>query len=256
MNPVKNRPPAYQLYAAEWLAETSEMSCAEAGAFQRLMCHQWLNGGLPPELDRISRLAGDIAEASLSYILTKFPVGQDGIRRNQNLETVRQKQAAFSEERKRSGSAGAEKRWKGRSANGSAIAQPQNSQCQNHGLQSSSSSPLGDGTDHAREADLVPIVRGSSSTQVNPTMEEAKAYADRNGVLPECAEKWFLDHDARGWVDRAGQPIIHWKSSVLAYAVQWRANAARDAANGKTGHRKPQAATMKTDWSDPKNNRF
>lgn len=107
------------------------------------------------------------------------------------------------------------------------------------------------GTDHAGEEAQGPVVPSGSIAQVNPTMEEAKAFADRNGHPAECAEKWFLDCDARGWVDRAGQPIVRWHSSLLSYAVQWRANAQRDSQRVKSGAVTPPRASS-VDWSDPK----
>ena len=110
------------------------------------------------------------------------------------------------------------------------------------------------GTDHARDGVRVPIVQAGSMIEVNPTIEEAKAFAERNGHTSECAEKWFLDCDARGWVDRAGQPIVRWHSSLLSYAVQWRANAQRDSQRVKTGASTPPRAPRPSsvDWSDPK----
>ncbi|MBN8249750.1 MAG: hypothetical protein J0L84_20205 [Verrucomicrobia bacterium] len=72
-----------------------------------------------------------------------------------------------------------------------------------------------------------------------PTQEEAIAFGERSGVTRECTEKWFLDCDARGWTDRAGQPISRWQSSLLSYGKTWRALSAQG--RGPSGGTAPQA---------------
>lgn len=61
-----------------------------------------------------------------------------------------------------------------------------------------------------------------------PTLAECLGVADLRGVPKGCAEKWWNEHDARGGLDKHGQPLSRWESSLLAYATSWRANDQRD----------------------------
>ncbi len=57
-----------------------------------------------------------------------------------------------------------------------------------------------------------------------PTLQECLRTAEMRAIPSECAEKWWLEHDARGGLDKTGQPLDRWESSLLAYAKTWRAN--------------------------------
>lgn len=127
---VTMKPPAFQFYAADFLVGTADMEAAEVGAYIRLLCHQWDRGFVTKE--KAARLAGTKITPA---VLAKFSE-TNGELRNERLEFERAKQAEYRAERSRSGKVGAQSRWKG-SANGSAMAQPPNSQSQNDGLSSS-----------------------------------------------------------------------------------------------------------------------
>lgn len=61
-----------------------------------------------------------------------------------------------------------------------------------------------------------------------PTLQEVLGIAELRGITKECAEKWWLEHDARGGLDRTGQPLGRWESSLLAYSTAWRGNAEKE----------------------------
>ena len=58
MTKKRNKSPAFQLYAADFLTDTQSMSAQELGVYFRLMCSQWINKGVPVETQKLSRLAG------------------------------------------------------------------------------------------------------------------------------------------------------------------------------------------------------
>jgi uncharacterized protein YdaU (DUF1376 family) len=70
--------PAFQFYAKDFLAGTAHMSCAEVGAYIRLLSHAWDSdpcGTIPVEEEQQRRLAGaDIDEWQLikKNVLAKF----------------------------------------------------------------------------------------------------------------------------------------------------------------------------------------
>ena len=94
------RPPAFQFYADDFLAGTLELSQAEVGSYIRLLCHQWNRGSIPVEPEKQQRLAGGPVSDD---VLAKFPVWDDGIRRNRRLEEERAKQAEFREKQRQKG---------------------------------------------------------------------------------------------------------------------------------------------------------
>ena len=72
------KPPAYQHYAKDFLAGTADMSCAEAGAYIRLLDHAWDGNPictLPDNDDKLRRMAGadkDEWETIKLAVLPKF----------------------------------------------------------------------------------------------------------------------------------------------------------------------------------------
>ncbi len=108
---TKRKAPAFQFYADDFLAGTSDMSAEEVGGYIRLLCHQWTKGGIPNDEDRAGRIAGLMGSPSVGYVLAKFSLCEDGMLRNARLEQVRAEQAAFRAKQSTAGRSGAEKRW-------------------------------------------------------------------------------------------------------------------------------------------------
>jgi len=78
--------PWFDFYPERFIAGTAIMELAERGAYITLLCHQWLAGSLPDDPRILARLVGgEVAPA----VLEKFPVCEDGKRRNAKLESVR-----------------------------------------------------------------------------------------------------------------------------------------------------------------------
>lgn len=80
---------SFDLYANDWLSGTLLMSYEEKGLYIDLLCLQWQAGALAPDQE-LKRLRAK--SASFTAVLTKFPVGEDGKRRNLRLERERVKQ--------------------------------------------------------------------------------------------------------------------------------------------------------------------
>ena len=93
-------PPAFQFYAGDFLVSTTTMSNAQVGAYIRLLSHQWVNGGIPPDLQLISKILHESSFKTsrlFDALRAKFVLFSDGYLRNTRLEAVRQKQLAFIE---------------------------------------------------------------------------------------------------------------------------------------------------------------
>lgn len=110
--PVKA--PAFQMYASDFLTDTTEMTVCEVGAYIRLLLNQWVNGSLPPDPMRLAFIAGmDTKEFAVAWdtIKLKFMINEEGRLCNKRLETVRAAQKAWKKKRQEIGTEAAEKRW-------------------------------------------------------------------------------------------------------------------------------------------------
>lgn len=102
--------PAFQLYAKDFLEGTAEMSNAEAGAYIRLLCHQWMKGGLKNDDKILARLCGGDTDG-LDVAKNKFKTDENGLLKNDRLAEEKGKQEQYSQSQSEIGKKGAEKRW-------------------------------------------------------------------------------------------------------------------------------------------------
>ena len=83
------------------------MSQEEVGQFIRLLCHQWNRGSIPVETEKQQRLAGGCVSVD---VLAKFDYCEDGLLRNNRLESVRTEKGKFLQSQSEKGKLSAEKR--------------------------------------------------------------------------------------------------------------------------------------------------
>ncbi len=98
----KKKAPAFQFYAENFLNGTADMSAEEAGAYIRLLCHQWHKGSVPNDIKKLMHLT-HAKKSSIQNIMYKFNTGEDGQLRNQRMEITRQEQKEFRERQKANG---------------------------------------------------------------------------------------------------------------------------------------------------------
>lgn len=103
------KPPAFPLYAQDFLVGTTFMTPAQRGGYVVLLCHQWVHGGLPDNLESAALLSG-ISGIDLALVWQKFACDSDGMRRNARLERVRAELGAFSAKQSGNAKKGWEKR--------------------------------------------------------------------------------------------------------------------------------------------------
>jgi uncharacterized protein YdaU (DUF1376 family) len=102
--------PAFQLYAKDFLEGTAEMSNSEAGAFIKLLCHQWMKGTLRNDDKILTRLCNGDTEG-LEVAKQKFKVDESGNLYNPRLAEEKEKQSQYSKSQAEIGKKGAEIRW-------------------------------------------------------------------------------------------------------------------------------------------------
>lgn len=90
--------PAFQMYAADFLTDTSHWEAEEVGVYTRLLLTQWVNGSLPSNQERLARIAGVPVEAMVKIWLTigcKFVDDGNGNLINPRLEKSRSDKEAY-----------------------------------------------------------------------------------------------------------------------------------------------------------------
>lgn len=93
------------LYVRDFLAATIGWTACEKGHYLTLLMLQWDRGGLPCELAMLERLSPGVGECWL-LLEEKFPVAEDGMRRNARLEEHRAKALELRQKRAQAGAKG------------------------------------------------------------------------------------------------------------------------------------------------------
>jgi hypothetical protein len=107
------------LFGRDFLAATAGWTAEERGHYITALIVQWEQGSIPDPFDRLEIMSPGIGRCWV-ILEPKFPVGQDGRRRNAKLEEHRAKVEALKLARAEAGRLGNEARWGRRPiANGS-----------------------------------------------------------------------------------------------------------------------------------------
>lgn len=125
----KGKSPAFQFYPSDFLSDENVvlMNNIEVGCYIKLLCFCWKQGSIPSDVSKIAKLCNEPDDKMVelwSSIKPCFRNGQPDRLIHPRLEVERKKQANFSKERSESGKRGAEKRWKNKDKDGSAIEKP------------------------------------------------------------------------------------------------------------------------------------
>lgn len=86
------------LYVRDFLTSTLGWSAEERGHYLTLLMVAWDRGGLPEDLEQLERLSPGVG-AVWSMLVDKFPVCEDGQRRNARLEQHRDRCVELKEKR-------------------------------------------------------------------------------------------------------------------------------------------------------------
>lgn len=92
-------------FGRDFYASTAMWTAAEVGHYIRLLVIQWDSGALPADLDRLELVSPGVGSV-WKLLQTKFPVCQDGLRRNARMEEHRAKAQELKEKRANSGRKG------------------------------------------------------------------------------------------------------------------------------------------------------
>ena len=125
--------PAFQMYAQDFDMDTATWENEEVGAYLRLLLYEWVNGGIPNDIEAIARIIRKPVERGSNKrfqekfkrnlcefevnlrrnVLQKFHLNGNGLLINSRMEVERLKQRQYLESQREKGIKSAEKRWAG-----------------------------------------------------------------------------------------------------------------------------------------------
>lgn len=107
--------PAFRLYAADFDIDTNTWELEEIGFYLRLLLSQWVNGPLPNQPEKLSKIAR-CSIKKFNYLFPKvshkFKSDGNGFLYNERMENERTKQTEYIEKQRYFGKKGADKRYK------------------------------------------------------------------------------------------------------------------------------------------------
>lgn len=113
----------FPFYPADWVTneDVVDMSLAERGAYLELLCHQWRNGSIPDDMERLRKIARCTAK-EMTQVWPKVspmfpPADEDGRLANGRMSRERVKAEAISVK----SSTSAEKRWRAHKPDANAL---------------------------------------------------------------------------------------------------------------------------------------
>ena len=95
-------------FGRDFYASTAMWKAEEVGHYIRLLVIQWDSGCLPADLERLEFVSPGVGKC-WTLLETKFPLGDDGQRRNLRMEEHREKSAEIKAKREDAGRAGGSK---------------------------------------------------------------------------------------------------------------------------------------------------
>ena len=211
---MAGNPPAFQLYADDFLGGTCDMTQAEVGAYFLLLLYQWNNESIPADAKR-QRL---IAKGSVSSrVIEKFPASEDGLLRNERMEIERQKQIEYRNGQSDSGKRGAAKRW-GRHSDPNVVAIV---------------SPITPPSNRQWRKDSSPVSSLQSPNNIPPSPREEVPRSETGNPVtakPSYVPTWFtvelklawqqwMEHLAERSVRPTRMTVLTWQQEMQRYGI-------------------------------------
>lgn len=185
------------LFGRDFLAATAGWTAAERGHYITLLIVQWEQGALPVGLDRLELVSPGVS-AVWEILEPKFPVWDDGLRRNRKMEDHREKCRELKDARSEAGKRGNDARW-GR-----------------HGI--------ANGSQKDRKAIANGIAKTSPPTPTPTPIGEEEQYARAGGGEPPVAAPAATEPEPLPAIrSRAGWVHDEWARIVAAWNATERA---------------------------------
>jgi uncharacterized protein YdaU (DUF1376 family) len=191
------------LYVRDFLTSTIGWTAEERGHYLTLLMIQWDRGSLPAEANDLERLSPGVCEC-WSILAGKFPVCEDGTRRNAKLEEHRCRCVEIREKRSQAAKSAASGRWSG-DASRTANASQTHSKRTANGCHPTSTSTS---TSYAMSSTVV-----EDSQQAAPVVAVSEQPKRRARSRPKDAISWDCDS---GWLGITDQDRSTWATAFPA----------------------------------------
>lgn len=235
MSEVHKDAPAFDFFPERFWFAVEGWPDSEIIRYWRLLGQQWMRDGLPADERELAAMGrGKLSER----VLAKFPISEDGKRRNPFLETIRASQRERIAKRR----LGAQITNAKRDAERSAKRPPERTD----------SDPAGDTPPPTTHH---PPLFERDSQRARPTLEQARAVAGDIGVTTQEAEDWWHAREASEWMKGTGgggtTPVgSNWRSDLKTYTNAMREQRAREAAkqgsHANTTHQRSNTGGLNT----------
>jgi uncharacterized protein YdaU (DUF1376 family) len=243
-SPTKDAP-AFDFYAERWTHGTRHMTKVERCDYLDLLVFQWTEQAIPADLDAVARILGYRKASQIpSTVLEKFPIGEDGRRRNARMEVIRSEQRERIRKKSEQRKAAANVRWdreRDRAGEDAGAMRPQDARmCDTHATAlRPHDAPIGD-TDATALRTQCPPPTTHHPPQIEresrgrPTLAQARSAAGACGVTEQEAEDWWHAREASDWMKGTGgggtTPVgSNWQADLKTYTNTMREKKARDA---------------------------
>ncbi len=189
--------------------DTASWTIEEVGIYTRLLFYQWVNGSIPMDEKRLSRIAGTTPKSFnkwFSAIKSKFsPIDHENLI-NLRLEESRQKQEEYHNARKLGGLVASHKRWGEKKEDSSA-----NSSA--NGIGNSKSVALQSSSSTSSSS-----IKKKSNIFIIPTLEEVSGYCQERGkgINPQT---WMDYYTCNGWMVGKNK-MRDWKASIRTWETR------------------------------------
>jgi uncharacterized protein YdaU (DUF1376 family) len=126
-----SKPPAFQMYAADFDMDTGSWTAPQVGVYVRLLLSAWVNGSIPNNMAELARIARidtrTLAKMWRQTLAKKWILTPENMYVNPRMELEREKQAIYRESQKIKGEKRSEQMWEGHIAVAKKRLQPKDS---------------------------------------------------------------------------------------------------------------------------------
>jgi uncharacterized protein YdaU (DUF1376 family) len=244
------------------------MTKVERCDYLDLLVFQWTEQAIPADLEAVARILGYRKAAQIpAAVLAKFPLCEDGRRRNARLEVIRSEQRARIARRRDGAAKTNARRWGERSqseslSNRLATRERVASDVVSESLSDRLATPERVAIDIVGESPPPtthhPPHIERESQRARPTLAVAISQSGQAGVTEQEAEDWWNAREASDWMKGTGgggttRVGTNWQADLKTYTNamrEQRARAAKRAAPSGNGNgATPTAPKTDTVWS-------
>jgi uncharacterized protein YdaU (DUF1376 family) len=183
------------LYVRDFLTSTIGWTAEERGHYLTLLMIQWDRGSLPAEANDLERLSPGVCQC-WSVLAGKFPVCEDGTRRNAKLEEHRCRCVEIREKRSQAAKSAASGRWSGDASRIANASQTHSKRIANGCHPTSTSTSTSDTGSSATAEDIQPAA---------PVVATSDPPKRRKRSQPKDAIGWSVESGWQGITDQHRQ---------------------------------------------------